>query len=308
LTPAKTREAKSGPRDTGAGPSDKGAEGVPIGELVVVATPIGNVGDLSPRAAATIEGADVVFCEDTRHTGQMLARLGLRAKRLSSLHAHNERERLGELLGLLDSGAVVALVSDAGTPAISDPGELVISGAIAAGHKVTAVPGPSAALMAVVIAGLGTARWRFEGFLPRRGAQRAARLGDIAAAPHPSVIYESPRRVAGTLADLAAACGDDRQVAVCRELTKRFEETWHGSLGEACEHSATAEPRGEHVLVVAGASTRGDFLPSEAEVKSAVQAKMSTGASRRQAANEVAVALGVPKRFAYEASLDHGDQ
>jgi len=275
---------------------------------VVVATPIGNVGDLSPRAAATIEGADVVFCEDTRHTGQMFARLGLRAARLVSLHAHNERERVGEVLGLLERGAVVALVSDAGTPAISDPGELVIGGAIAAGHKITTVPGPSAALSAIVVAGLGTARWRFEGFLPRRGAQRAVRLGEIAAAGYPSVIYESPRRVAGTLRDLVEACGDDRKVAVCRELTKRFEETWRGTLAEACEHSAEAEPRGEHVLVVAGASAQEVLLPSEAEVKSAVEAKMSAGASRRQAANEVAVDLSVPKRFAYEASLTHGAQ
>ena len=150
------------------------------GELVVVATPIGNIGDLSPRAAATLEQADVVCCEDTRHTGQLLARLGLRASRLLSVHAHNEAERVEEVLGLLGRGAKVALVSDAGTPAVSDPGERLISAAIAAGHKVTTVPGPSAAVSALVVAGLGTTRWRFEGFLPRRGSERARRLGEIA--------------------------------------------------------------------------------------------------------------------------------
>ena len=143
------------------------------GELVVVSTPIGNLADLSSRAAASIEQADVVCCEDTRHTGQMLARLGLRAARLVSVHAHNERERVPAVLELLAKGARVALVSDAGTPTISDPGETLISAVIASGHKVTAVPGPSAALSALVVAGLGTARWRFEGFLPRRGSERA---------------------------------------------------------------------------------------------------------------------------------------
>jgi 16S rRNA (cytidine1402-2'-O)-methyltransferase len=278
------------------------------GELVVIATPIGNVGDLSPRAAARIQDADVVCCEDTRHTGQMLARLGLRASRLLSVHAHNERERVPEVLDLLANGAHVALVSDAGTPTISDPGEVLITAAIASGHKVTAVPGPSAALTALVVAGLGTARWRFEGFLPRRGPQRAARLGEVAAAPHPSVIYEAPQRVGATLQDLAEACGPDRGVAVCRELTKRFEETWHGTLAEACERAFRTPARGEHVLVVAGAPSHKQPLPSEEEVQSAVESRMSAGVSRRQAANEVAADLGVSKRFAYESSLAHGDR
>ncbi|MGO8722422.1 MAG: 16S rRNA (cytidine(1402)-2'-O)-methyltransferase [Acidimicrobiales bacterium] len=278
------------------------------GELVVIATPIGNVEDLSPRAAARIQEADVVCCEDTRHTGQMLARLGLRATRLLSVHAHNERARVPEVLELLDKGAQVALVSDAGTPTISDPGEALISAAIASGHKVTAVPGPSAALTALVVAGLGTARWRFEGFLPRRGPARATRLGEIAAASHPSVVYEAPQRVASTLADLAQACGGERKVAVCRELTKLFEETWHGTLTEAREHSATTPARGEYVLVVAGASFDGQPHASAAEVRGAVQSRMAAGASRRQAANEVAGDLGVSKRFAYETSLAHGDR
>ena len=282
-----------------------GGAGGALGELVVVATPIGNVGDLSPRAATRLEEADVVCCEDTRHTGQLLARMGLKAARLVSLHAHNERERVPEVLALLEGGALVALVSDAGTPAISDPGELLISAAIAAGHSVTTVPGPSAALGALVVAGLGTARWRFEGFLPRRGRQRAARLGEIASAPHPSVIYEAPQRVAATLADLALACGPERRVAVCRELTKRFEETWRGTLAEACEHTAAVVPRGEHVLVVGGAAPTQVSEPSAEELRMAVERRMAAGSSRRQAAGEAAAELKVSKRLAYETSLSH---
>jgi len=278
------------------------------GELIIIATPIGNIGDLSPRAAARIQEADVLCCEDTRHTGQLLARLGLRPARLLSVHGHNESERVPEVLEMLGRGAKVALVSDAGTPAISDPGELLISAVIQAGHKVTTVPGPSAAVSAVVVAGLGTARWRFEGFLPRRGTQRAARLAEIAGAPHPSVVYEAPSRVGSTIHDLARACGADRRIAVCRELTKRFEETWHGTLAEACIRSLEVSPRGEHVLVVAGAPSDKQLLPSEEEVRDAVESRMSAGTSRRQAATEVAAGLGVSRRFAYESSLDHGDR
>lgn len=278
------------------------------GELVVVATPIGNMGDLSPRAAATLQEADVVCCEDTRHTGQLLARLGLRASRLLSVHAHNERERVAEVLELLERGERVALVSDAGTPTVSDPGERVIFAAIAAGYKVTTVPGPSAAVSALVVAGLGTARWRFEGFLPRRGADRARRLGEIAVAPHPSVIYESPQRISSTLHDLANCCGGDRRVAVCRELTKLFEETWRGTLDEACERDAAGAARGEHVLVVAAAMAGERSAPSEGAVQSAVASRMAAGASRRQAAAEVAADLGVSKRFAYETSLARNGQ
>jgi 16S rRNA (cytidine1402-2'-O)-methyltransferase len=278
------------------------------GELIVVATPIGNVGDLSPRAAEALREADVVCCEDTRHTGQLLARLGLRASRLLSVHAHNERERVAEILELLGGGQRVALVSDAGTPALSDPGELVIVAAIAAGHNVTTVPGPSAAVSALVVAGLGTARWRFEGFLPRRGSERARRLAEIAAAPHPSVIYESPQRVASTLQDLASCCGADRRVAVCRELTKLFEETWRGTLAEACERSTAGAIRGEHVIVVAAAPAGEHPAPSEVEVRRAVANRMSAGVSRRQAAAEVAEELGVSKRLAYEISLARNGQ
>jgi len=272
---------------------------------MIVATPIGNIGDLSPRAAAALGDADVVCCEDTRHTGQLLARLGIRAKQLLSVHSHNEKERVAEVLELLDSGRRVALVSDAGTPTVSDPGEQVIQAAIAAGHRVTSVPGPSAAVTALVVAGLGTARWRFEGFLPKRGAARAARMSEIAAAKHPSVIFESPRRLVPTLGDLAAYCGGDRRVAVCRELTKLFEETWRGTISEARDRASAKPVRGEHVLVIGGAGD-GLVMPTDEEIASAVASRMSAGASRSQAAADVAASLGVSKRVAYETSLVDG--
>lgn len=303
-----------GPRDAGPGAGESPEwdgqfpERPEPGELIVVSTPIGNVGDLSPRAAARIQEADVVCCEDTRHTGQLFQRLGLRANRLLSLHAHNEPERVEQVLAVLERGGRVALVSDAGTPTISDPGELLIAAAIEAGHKVTAVPGPSAATTALVVAGLGTARWRFEGFLPRRGPGRAGRLSEIAAARHPSVIFEAPQRVEATLADLAAACGGERRVAICRELTKRFEETWRGSLEEACIRQAEVPARGEHVLVVAGNPAPRRPPVSDEQLARAVQSLMEAGASRSQAAAEAAGELGVSRRRAYETSLERADQ
>jgi len=181
----------------------------------------------------------------------------------------------------------------------------VIQAAIAAGHRVTSVPGPSAAVTALVVAGLGTARWRFEGFLPKRGAARIARMSEIAAAEHPSVLYESPRRLAATLDDLATYCGGDRKVAICRELTKLFEETWYGTLTEARDRAVAAPARGEHVLVIGGV-VGASHAPSDEEVASAVESRMSAGASRRQAAADVAAVLGVSKRVAYETSLVHG--
>ncbi len=284
--------------------SKAGRPAVP-GELIIVATPIGNMGDLSSRAAAVLGDADVVCCEDTRHTGQMLARLGVRAKHLVSVHSHNEKERVAEVLELLERGRRVALVSDAGTPTVSDPGEQVIQAAIAAGYRVTSVPGPSAAVTALVVAGLGTSRWRFEGFLPKRGSARTDRLSEIAAARYPSVIYESPRRLAATLDDLATCCGGDRKVAVCRELTKLFEETWRGTLAEARDRAVAAPARGEHVLVVGG-DAGATAVPSDEEIASAVASRMSAGSSRRQAATDVAAVLGVSKHVAYETSLAHG--
>jgi 16S rRNA (cytidine1402-2'-O)-methyltransferase len=272
---------------------------------VLVSTPIGNLGDLSPRAAATLSAADIVCCEDTRHTGTMLKRLGITTRRLLSLHAHNEAERIAYLLEELAAGQTVALVSDAGTPAVSDPGERLVAAAAEAGVRVSAVPGPSAVLAAVVVSGMGLSRWRFEGFLPRKGAERRSRLADIAASPCPSVCYESPQRLAATLVDLAGACGAGRRLAVCREMTKLHEEVRRSSLGEAAAHYSEATPRGEFVLVIDGAdpSEQAAAQLSTEELAGAVEAAVAAGASRRDAVRDVAGRLGIARSGVYEAAI-----
>lgn len=271
------------------------------GTLTVVSTPIGNLGDLSSRAREVLSGADLVACEDTRHTGRLAELAGIRAHRLVSLHAHNEHDRTPAILNELLEGASVALVSDAGTPLVSDPGERLVAAAVAAGIPVVAVPGPSAALAALVVSAIPASRWRFEGFLPRKGPERRARLAEIAAAPHPSVLYESPARVAATLADLAGACGDGRRVAVARELTKLHEQTWRGTLGEAVARHGLEPARGEHVLVVDGAPVTA--RPGAYEAATAVGRLLDAGLDRRDAVTAAVVLLGVSRRDAYEAAM-----
>jgi 16S rRNA (cytidine1402-2'-O)-methyltransferase len=272
--------------------------------LTLVATPIGNLGDLSPRAAAALAEADVIACEDTRHTRKLLSHLGVPAGgRLVAVHDHNEAASVGAVLRLLDEGRHVVLVSDAGTPAISDPGHRLVAAATAAGATVDAVPGPNAAITALVVSGLPTDRFCFEGFLPRRGRERAARLAGIAAEGRTTVLYEAPTRVRSTVADLAEVCGGLRQVAIARELTKLYEEVWRGSLAAATEHldSDGQEPRGEHVIVVAGAPPAGEA--SQAAVEQLVGDRLAAGQSTRDVAGAVATELGVPRRQAYETAL-----
>lgn len=274
------------------------------GHLVVVATPIGNLGDLSPRAKATLAEADVVACEDTRHTGVLLQASGVRAKRLVSLHEHNEAARVDELLSVLAGGGTVALVSDAGTPLVSDPGARLVAAAATAGVVVQAVPGPSALLAALVVSGFDPRRFRFEGFLARKGPERRAALERLAAAEEPSVCYESPQRLAATLAELAAHCGGHRRVAVARELTKRFEETWRGSLEEAARWAEEHPARGEYVLVVDAAPPE---LPgaerSPEELRDLAGRLIAAGLRRKDAASALEICLAVPRRAAYDASL-----
>jgi 16S rRNA (cytidine1402-2'-O)-methyltransferase len=275
------------------------------GQLVIVSTPIGNLGDLSPRAAAVLSSADIVCCEDTRHTGLMLKRLGIATRRLLSLHAHNEAERTSVVLDELAFGRTVALVSDAGTPEVSDPGERLVAAAAEAGFRVSVVPGPSAVLAAIVVSGMGLGRWRFEGFLPRKGGDRRARLADIAAAPCPSVCYESPQRLLATIRDLGEACGGDRRVAVCRELTKIHEEIRRSTLADAAAHFAVTAPRGEVVLVVDGAGGAAVSSPSAStdELSAAVEVLVDRGQSRRDAVRDVAADLGIKRSIVYEAAV-----
>jgi 16S rRNA (cytidine1402-2'-O)-methyltransferase len=271
------------------------------GRLVLVGTPIGNLGDLTPRALDTLRTADVIACEDTRVTRKLLTHAGISGKRLTALHAHNEARVAAGLVELAVSGAVVALVSDAGLPLISDPGDRVVQAAISAGVPVEVVPGPSAALTALMLSGLPADRFCFEGFLPRKGSERVARLAAIAAETRTVVVFESPHRVVDTVAALALACGGERPAAVLRELTKLHEEVWRGTLGGAQRWLDGVSPRGEYVVVVGPAPPSGP--PSETDVQAAVQAKLADGLDRRTAVAEVAAALGVPKRQAYDAAV-----
>ena len=273
----------------------------PGGRLSVVATPIGNLGDLSPRAVETLRAADVIACEDTRHTRKLLTHAHIPAPKLMAVHDQNEAAQVRTVLGLLEQGQHVALVTDAGTPGVSDPGERLVAAATAAGHLVEAVPGPSAVIAALVTSGLPTGRFAFEGFLPRKGTERRQRLAGIAVDRRTTVLYEAPHRVAATVADLAEACGPLRRVALARELTKLHEETWRGTLGGAIEHVAAQAPRGEYVIVVDGAPEAAPADDGDIEV--ALQARLAAGDDRKTAVATVASALAVPKRRVYALSL-----
>ena len=273
------------------------------GRLVLVATPIGNLGDLSPRAIETLLHSSLILCEDTRHSGKLLSHAGISGVRLAVCNEHTENERSRDVLSLLDAGQTVSLITDAGTPGISDPGSRLAKVVIDAGHVVSAVPGPAAFVMALVISGFDTSRFVFEGFLPRSGRERVSRLAAIAAESRTTVIYEAPHRVERTIADLAAACGRDRCVAVTRELTKIYEDVWRGSLEAAIAHLGSTAPRGEYVIVVQGAPSRGEV--SDDEIRSALHLALE-GHSRKDAVEAVVGQLEVPKRRVYDLALAVG--
>ena len=266
--------------------------------LWLVTTPIGNLGDLPPRAVDVLAHVGLICCEDTRRTGLLLQHAGVRAERLAVCNDHTEVSRIDDVLRVLGGGRDVAVVSDAGTPGISDPGERIVRAAIEAGYDVSAVPGPSAAIMALTISGLATDRFVFEGFIPRKGADRAARLADIANEHRTIVIYEAPHRILRTLEDLRESCGDDRQVVVTRELTKLHEEVVRGPLGEI----DIGGPRGEYVVVLDGATV--DERPiSDDDVRTALRVELANGSSTRDAAATVAKDVGRPKREVYALAI-----
>jgi 16S rRNA (cytidine1402-2'-O)-methyltransferase len=274
--------------------------------LVLVGTPIGNLGDLAPRAVEALAAADAICCEDTRRTGRLLAHAGVARPALIVVNDHTEVRAIAGVLDRLDRGERVAVVSDAGMPGISDPGERLVRAAVDAGHPVEVVPGPSAAVTALVTSGLPTGRFAFEGFLPRKGSGRTNRLAELATEPRTVVLYEAPHRVARTLADLTAACGAERRVSVGRELTKLHEEHWHGTLADAVAWATASEPRGELVLVLEGAPPP-PAVDTEG-IEAALTEEMNDGASARDAAVTVARALGVPKRRAYELAVQLRDR
>ena len=267
------------------------------GVLHVVATPIGNLGDLSERARETLAAADLVVAEDTRRTGKLLASLGIDA-RMRSMFEGNERRRTDEVLEELRDGRTVALVSDGGTPLVSDPGYRLVRACVDEGIDVRAVPGPSAAVAALVVSGLPTDRFVFEGFLPRTAGDRRARLAAIAGEARTVVLYESPRRLARLLDELAMI-DPDRSVAVCRELTKLHEEVRRGSVVEVRAAMGDTAVKGEVVVVLGGrqAGEPVDVAAAVAEARDLV----ADGARKREAAHRVAERTGVPANAIYRA-------
>ena len=275
------------------------------GALVLVATPIGNLGDISQRAIEALKAADIICCEDTRHSGKLLAHFGVTGKKLVVINEHTEYDECEEIVSLVTTGSNVALITDAGTPGISDPGERLVVAVINAGGVVTAVPGPSALTMALVISGLPTSRFVFEGFLPRSGAERTERLAMATTESRTTVFYEAPHRLVKTLSDLTTACGAMRGVVLARELTKLHEEIWRGTLQDANMHVAKTEPRGEYVIILEPAKPPAP--PTDEELLAAIRAEIAKGVSRKDSAARVSARFGVAKRTVYELALQVRD-
>lgn len=269
------------------------------GVLVLVATPIGNLGDLSPRAIEALTTAELICCEDTRRTGRLLQHAGIANKRLAVCNEHTERDRVADVLAVLGSGGTVAVVTDAGTPGISDPGAWLVRAAVESGFGVTTVPGPTALVSALVSSGLPTTRFVFEGFLPRSGRARKERIADIAGETRTVVLYEAPHRIERTITDLRAACGDHRPVAVARELTKLYETVVRGTLSSI----ELGTPRGEYVVVLGGAAV-DDVAADPASVAASIDALLARGVSTKAAAAQVAATSGISRRDAYAIALD----
>jgi 16S rRNA (cytidine1402-2'-O)-methyltransferase len=271
------------------------------GLLVLAATPIGDPADAPARLATELATADVVAAEDTRRLRRLTVALGVRTTgRVLSYHEHNETERTGELLESLRSGERVVLVTDAGMPTVSDPGYRLVRAAVDAGVRVTAVPGPSAVLTALAVSGLPVDRFAFEGFLPRRPGERSRRLADLRGDPRTLVLFEAPHRVAATLAAMADAFGGDRPAAVCRELTKTYEEVRRGSLEELATWAAEGV-RGEVTLVVGGATAGSSAPPGPAALARLVADAEGAGLERKEAIASVAGTTGVRRREVYDA-------
>jgi 16S rRNA (cytidine1402-2'-O)-methyltransferase len=298
----------------------RGAEpDIRLGTLYVVATPIGNLADVTLRALEVLRSVPLVAAEDTRTTRRLFARHAIRT-RMVSHHARNAARRLPELLAHLRGGADLALVTDAGTPLVSDPGASLVAGWAAEGGPVVPVPGPSAVLAALVVSAVAGSRWAFEGFLPRGGRERRARLESIAADGRATVLFEAPGRLAATLADLATACGPERPAAVCRELTKIHEEVRRGSLATLAAAAAAGDlaARGEIVVVVGEATGQaarpagvgrdgansGQQGPSLADARAEVERLVAGGVPRGEAARRVAAATGLPRRSLYGPRAD----
>jgi 16S rRNA (cytidine1402-2'-O)-methyltransferase len=270
---------------------------MPLGTLYVVATPIGNLEDLSPRAVRVLKEAALIAAEDTRVTRKLLSHCDIHTP-LTSYHAHTRAGKADAILARLLEGEDVALVSDAGTPGISDPGEALVRAAIDAGVTVLPVPGPSAVMAALCASGLDPAHFLFQGFLPRSRGEQRRTLAPLRALPHTLLFYEAPGRLVATLGRLREELGD-RPAAVARELTKKFEEFIRGSLSEIEAHFATREPRGECVILVSGATSKGEPEVSPEAVQAQLRDLLTQGCSVRDAARAASEQFGIPRREAY---------
>jgi 16S rRNA (cytidine1402-2'-O)-methyltransferase len=271
------------------------------GELILVATPIGNLGDLSVRAEEALRTADAIACEDTRHTLKLLSAKSIHGKRLLAVHEHNEMHAAAGIVTLVERGERVALVTDAGTPGISDPGERVVAAVAAAGLAISAIPGPSAVVMALSLSGLPTERFLFEGFLPAKASSRQSVLHELAQQRRTVVLYEAPHRLLDLLGELADAFGPDRRVAVCKELTKRFERVIRGTIAEV--QIAITEAQGEYVIVIEGASAKELAPPDDETIRSAIAQHRADGASLKEASAEVAATFGMSRKAVYDLAI-----
>jgi 16S rRNA (cytidine1402-2'-O)-methyltransferase len=270
--------------------------------LVLAATPIGDPDDASPRLRRALETADVIAAEDTRRLRRLAATLGVTVSaRMVAVYDAVERGRSAALLDEVRDGRTVLLVTDAGMPLVSDPGHVLVTGAIAAGLPVTVIPGPSAVTAAIAVAGIGVERFCVEGFLPRKAGERRTRLGELADDPRALVLFEAPHRLAASLADVASVFGAERRAAVCRELTKTHEEVLRGTVAELAAWAADTQVRGEITVVVAGASQARAAVENEVLAGEVAQ-RMATGASRRDAVDQVAAARGIARRVVYAAA------
>ena len=273
---------------------------VAAGRLYVVSTPIGNLGDFSFRAIDVLRGVALILAEDTRHSRTLLDRYEIRTP-VASYHEHNEAKMTPGLVARLRGGEDLALISDAGTPLLSDPGARLVSAALDAGVVVTPIPGASALLSALVASGINSERFTFYGFLPRKGRDRASTLAELASLPHTAIVYEAPTRLAETLTELEALGAGERKIAVAREMTKQYEEVRRGTVSTLRAYYENTPPRGEVVIVIAGAE-----LPAvnESDVRARARALIAEGRSARDVVAQLVAELGVARNRAYEIAQE----
>lgn len=272
------------------------------GALYIVGTPIGNLEDMTFRAVRVLSGVALIAAEDTRHTGKLLHHYQIKTPQIS-YHEHNQPQRIPEILQQLQQGKAVALVSDAGMPGISDPGYELVKACRQQNLPVIPIPAATAAITAIAASGLPTDRFVFEGFLPVKGKARRDRLQALQAETRTLIVYEAPHRIEKTLADLAEILGSDRLMVTARELTKRYEEFWSGTINEAIAHYAATPPKGEFTLVIAGASAPSYPIASEADIKAALSELIAQGLSRSQASRQVAQQSHLSRQEVYQLAL-----